>query len=51
MGHFEPRSLLLVFVCLIVFGSQVYPVEVPIDQYAESAVGLEWEQISGTIKY
>ena len=51
MSHLEPRSLVLVFVCLIVFGSKVYPVEVPIDQYAESAVGLECEQISGTIKY
>ena len=29
----------------------MHPVEVPIDQYAESAVGLECEQISGTIKY
>ena len=51
MSHLDLLSFLFVFVFLVLFGSQVHPVEVPIDQYAESAVGLECEQISGTIKY
>jgi len=51
MSHLDLLSFLFGFVFLVLFGSQVHPVEVPIDQYAESAVGLECEQISGTIKY
>ena len=51
MSHLDLLSFLFVCVFLALFGSQVHPVEVPIDQYAESAVGLECEQISGTIKY
>ena len=51
MSHLDLLSFLFVFVFLALFGSQVHPVEVPIDQYAESAVGLECEQISGTIKH
>ena len=51
MSHLDFLSFVFVFVFLALFGSQVHPVEVPIDQYAESAVGLECEQISGTIKY
>ena len=51
MSHLDLLSFLFGFVFLVLFVSQVHPVEVPIDQYAESAVGLECEQISGTIKY
>ena len=51
MSHLDLLSFLFGFVFLVLFGSQVHPVEVPIDQYAESAVGLECEQISGTIKH
>ena len=51
MSHLDLLSFIFVFFFLALFGSQVHPVEVPIDQYAESAVGLECEQISGTIKY
>ena len=51
MSHLDLLSFLFVFVFLALFGLQVHAVEVPIDQYAESAVGLECEQISGTIKY
>ena len=51
MSHVGLLSFLFVCVFLALFGSQVHPVEVPIDQYAETAVGLECEQISGTIKY
>ena len=51
MSHLDLLSFLFGFVFLVLFSSQVHSVEVPIDQYAESAVGLECEQISGTIKY
>ena len=51
MSHLDLLSFLFVFVFLALFGLQSHAVEVPIDQYAESAVGLECEQISGTIKY
>ena len=51
MSHLDLLSFLFGFVFLVLFGSQVHPVGVPVDQYAETAVGLECEQISGTIKY
>ena len=51
MGHWGLRSLLAAFVFHALFDSLAHSVEVSIDQYGDNAVGLECEQISGTIKY
>ena len=51
MGHLGLFFLLAAFVSDVLFGSRAYSVEVPIDQYTETAIGLECEQISGSTEY
>ena len=51
ISHLNPRFPLLAFACHALFGSLAHSVEVPIDQFTETAIGLECERISGTTKY
>ena len=51
MNHLVGRCFLFLILGLMSWmSSQSNAVEVPIDQYSESAVGLECEQISGVAK-